>query len=86
MKKPYFLVLLSNSLLLVYLIEYPSRGIYDFHKSRYHCDSGFLKVVIIYHIQQTSSPHAMHVCSDERNYESRHYRHITDELLNCLYF
>ena len=28
----------------------------------------------------------MHICSDERNYESRRYRHTADELLNRLYF
>ena len=28
----------------------------------------------------------MHVGSDERNYESRRYRHTADELLNRLYF
>ena len=61
-------------------------GNYDFRKSRYHCVSGFIRVVITYHIRQTLCPPPIHVCGDGRNYESRCYRHTADELLSRMHF
>ena len=43
-------------------------------------------VVLIHYNRQTLLLHAMHVCSDERNYELRRYRHTADKLLISLYF